>query len=290
MKNFSLMIATPALFFILIMQVYFPMPIAEGEAHLHDEVEFIYLPFLARQRSKFDQMIFIPAGEFKMGCDQDNAYEHCFVHELPLHAVYLDDYYIDINLVTNHEYRECVLANVCPPPESPTSRTRISYHYDPIYANYPVVWVYWEAAETYCNWLGKRLPSEAEWEKAARGTDNGVFPWGDEWIDCTLANYHAGTDGYCVGDTTEVGSYPLGASFYGALDMAGNVYEWVSDWYQDDYYSVSAYNNPTGPETGSTKVLRGGSFGSSDIFNRTAWRRTCYSSSYAYGFRCAATP
>ena len=111
----------------------------------------------------------------------------------------------------------------------------------------------WYGANTYCSENRKRLPTEAEWEKAARGTSVRAYPWGDGGVNCTLVNYYG-----CIGGTAAVGSYPAGASPYGVMDMAGNVWEWVNDWYLDGYYSSSPYSNPLGPLTGTYRVLRGG--------------------------------
>jgi formylglycine-generating enzyme required for sulfatase activity len=187
-------------------------------------------------------MVYVPAGEFTMGSDEGGEDEH------PVHTVYLDAFYIDETEVTNVQYQECVEVGVCDAPMD------TSYYGSADYAQHPVVYVSWSDADAYCRWAGKRLPTEAEWEKAARGTGGRTYPWG-EGIDCDHAQYEG-----CGGGTAPVGSKPEGVSPYGALDMAGNVWEWMADWYDEDYYSQSPERNPPGPDSGRYRVVRGGSW------------------------------
>jgi serine/threonine-protein kinase len=226
-------------------------------------------------------MVYVPGGEFEAGSDDDGVdytlqlcdeYRHdCerewFEDEQPMHPVALDGFWIDQTEVTNAQYRQCVEAGDCDPPPNSSSSTRDFYHGNSTYDDYPVIYVSWHQANAYCEWAGTRLPTEAEWEYAARGTDGWEYPWGNAVPDATLLNYNGN-----VGDTTAVGSYPDGASWCGALDMAGNVWEWVADWYASDYYRRSPSHNPTGPSSGEYRVLRGGAWINFQIYIRCAFR------------------
>ncbi len=233
------------------------------------------------------EMVFVPAGEFTMGSNDGGA------NEKPVHQVYLDDFWIDVYEVTNALYKKCVDAGKCQPPGSLSSAKQSSYFGNSQFDNYPVTFVSWNDAKTYCEWAGKRLPTEAEWEKAARGTDARVYPWGNEW-DGNKANVEQR-----VGDTTLVGSYPAGASPYGVLDMTGNVWEWVADWYDGSYYANSPSRNPPGPPSGQYRALRGGGWADDHYSVRVAHRYDLtyptfsfdfYYPTFRYnfvGFRCA---
>lgn len=235
--------------------------------------------------------ILMPAGNFQMGCDVTNPAEICDPSEQPAHTVSLAAYAIDKYEVTNARYKACMDAAGCTAPQSVNSATHAPYFGDPAYADYPVIRVNWTQADAFCRWEGKRLPSEAEWERAARGaSDTRTYPWGDAAPDCTTANYLA-PSGSCASDTTRVGTYPAGVGPEGVMDMAGNVWEWVNDWYQPDYYNASPAANPPGPDTGTVRAQRGGSWLYSESFMRAAYRDYDYPfvADNDTGFRCART-
>jgi eukaryotic-like serine/threonine-protein kinase len=227
-------------------------------------------------------MMLVPVGNFSMGSDTGEN------DEKPMHTVYLDAYYVDKYEVTNKLYKACVEAGVCQPPVKTSSVTRASYYANSQFDNYPVIYVDWNMANAYCEWRRARLPTEAEWEKAARGTDGRIYPWGAN-IDCPFANYSGSEKGACVGDTTPVGSYANGVSPYGVYDMVGNVWEWVNDWYSETYYQSSPTENPLGPDSGQGRVLRGGSWYSNDLDVRSASRDRYdpTSPNDNIGFRCS---
>ncbi len=239
-------------------------------------------------------LVYVPEGEFEMGSDENED-------EKPIHTVYLDSFWIDQTVVTNGMYAKCMEAGVCEPPSSTGSSTRSDYYGNPDYDEYPVLNVNWDQAHAYCQWAGRRLLTEAEWEKGARGTGGQKYPWGDgdiagnllnsadsntsyDWSDTTI------DDGYA--DTAPVGSYPDGASPYGALDMAGNVWEWVADWYDENYYSNSPDTNPTGPSSGVDRVLRGSSWYEPGVRARSADRGKSnpMHAGNSFGFRCSLSP
>ena len=203
-------------------------------------------------------MVFVPAGEFLMGStDNDTA---ALAIEKPQHTVYLDGFWVDKHEVTNAQYRKCMEAGAC--------EETVCWDSGVLNApDQPVVCVTWSDAQAYAAWVGGRLPTEAEWEKSARGTDGRIYPWGNSALDCSKANYKG-----CADWPLPVGSHPDGASPYGALDMAGNAWEWAADWYDADYYIGSPVQNPQGPESGNHRVLRGGAVSGNERMVRCANR------------------
>lgn len=265
--------------------------LASGSAASAGLTAFLPLVFIGAK--PIENMVYVSAGDFAMGCDPAHTGGlACPTTELPVHTVFEDAFYIDKYEVTNALYAVCVADGACEPPQFNASWSRPSYYDNPAYADYPVLYVSWHKAQDYCAWAGKRLPSEAEWEKAARGTTVRAFPWGDAAASCTLANYDDfwGTGYPCVNETSLVGSYPAGASPYGALDMAGNVWEWVNDWWKDVYYQESPTSNPLGPDSGTEKVMRGGSWFNYAESMRTSSRFNVDPafSMASVGFRCVS--
>lgn len=237
----------------------------------------------ALQTTRPNNMALITAKCFQMGCNDGEF--GCEADEQPKHQVCLDSYYIDIFEVTVNEYKTCVLAGKCREPD----RAGFCNYSKPGRELHPVSCAAWEDAQRYCAWLGKRLPTEAEWEFAARGTTDNIYPWGATSPSCDLAV----TDNGCGNwSTMRPGRIPAGVSPFGLHNMAGNVREWVADWYAADYYSSSPENNPTGPRDGAYRVLRGGSWNSDQAHLKTYSRNsgdfTKWRSS-GVGFRCAKT-
>jgi formylglycine-generating enzyme required for sulfatase activity len=255
-------------------------------------------------------MVYVPAGEFIMGSDADDVLAECqkfrnyyncdrdlFTDEEPPHQVYLDAYYIDQYEVSNAQYQLCVETGACDPPVNIDSYSRSSYYGDSQYGNYPVIYVNWNQAQAYCEWAGATLPTEAQWEKAGRGTDGRKYPWGNSFNgsnanfcdrNCTRAwasqDYD---DGY--EDTAPVDAYPGGVSIYGAYNLSGNVEEWVNDWYDSSYYQKSPAENPHGPSSGSPRVLRGGSWYYSVYLLHSSSRNAGNPDDrgFTFGFRCS---
>jgi formylglycine-generating enzyme required for sulfatase activity len=199
----------------------------------------------------------IPPGEFTMGsADEDELADD---DEKPVHTVEVDGFWIMQSEVTNAQYGRCVEAGACTPPANDRWN-------DAMYAEHPVTGVDWRQASAYAAWAGGRLPTDAEWEKACRGTDGRIYPWGDEPPNIERLNSYPST----ISDTIPVRSYPPGAN--GLYDMAGNVWEWTADWYDETYYAQSPTANPQGPESGEWRTLRGGSWNYYDNYVRCAVR------------------
>ncbi len=242
------------------------------------------------------EQVVIPAGTFRMGSDYEEE------REKPEHKVWLDTYWIDTYEVTNSQYAMCVSAGACNSPDYRNSLTQDKYYGNNNFANYPVLFVSWYDASDYCGWVGGRLPTEAEWEKAARGDqDARNFPWGDHFgsnyanlcdRNCTMSWKNTNYDDGFI-DTSPVTDFPDGVSPYGAMNMAGNVCEWVADWYKSDYfYNKQDWSEPTGPESGTTRVIKGGSwYDDTDILRVSA--RYGFDPSKSYydvGIRCVNEP
>ena len=225
------------------------------------------------QYSLIDQkeMMYVPAGSFTMGSNNQYADVH------PAHTVTLDSYWIDTTETTNYQYSLCVAAGACPEP----LHGDVNHYENENYSNYPVI-VDWSQAEAYCAWAGKTLPTEAQWEKAARGDDLRIYPWGNTIPEGPkMENYYKK---YAINELLPVGKYLTDVSPYGVLDMAGNAREWTADWYSEDYYQYSPELNPEGPISGENRVVRGGYYWGETRTILTIWRGQGYSG--AIGFRC----
>jgi formylglycine-generating enzyme required for sulfatase activity len=225
------------------------------------------------------EMVLVPAGPFLMGSppvegDQD---------EMPQRGVFVGAFWIDLYEVTFAQYDGFMRATRAPKPVIPVLQDDPAKLMAP---EQPAVAVSWTQANDYCAWLGKRLPTEAEWEKAARGERAVVWPWGQAFGP-GLANAHGDEDGFAY--TAPPGSFPKGRSPHGLYDMSGNVAEWVADWYGDTYYLGAPFESPMGPETGKHRVYRGGSWNDTPSEVRTAKRFAAkpHQTSAVIGFRCA---
>ena len=233
---------------------------------------------------------FIAEGPFTMGRDDGEK------DESPAHEVYLDGFYLDKHEVTNAQYLAFINSRPVTPGQPDSLLLAVNdsdlqiawtgHRYElkaVTVSRRPVVEVTWEGARAYCDWSGGRLPSEAEWEKGARGTDGRRYPWGGA-ISRERANYKG-----LFSQPIEVGHYADGVSVYGAFDMAGNVWEWVSDWYDSSYYSRTPERNPRGPDSGSFRGIKGGAWGTEAAFLRSSYRYGIAPewSDDSIGFRCA---
>ena len=248
---------------------------------LSDEIQtFVSLPSTAQLIGKGNlsaDKIMAEGGEFSMGSAQGR------IDEAPVHTVSINAFIIDKYEVTNEKYAACVEEGACTVPLKNNSLRTIDYYTNEAYKNYPVVNVTWDQAEKYCEWLGGRLPTEAEWEFAAGGNDGLIYPWGNQFMESNL-NY----SGKNINDPEEIGINTGDQSPLGVMDMGGNVMEWVYDRYSTDYYKQSARENPFGPDFSIYRVIRGSSYLQSDYYSRVACRyyATEDSSAQDRGFRC----
>jgi formylglycine-generating enzyme required for sulfatase activity len=231
------------------------------------------------------EMVYVPGGTFVLS-EKGKGGEGA-------HNVTLHNYWIDQTEITNKQYSQCVEAGVCRAPT--TCAWGDPTHEDESYKDHPVICVTWQMASTYCDWVGGRLPTEAEWDYAARGPERRLYPWGDRFDETRLnfcdescphvdARFQGYNDGYVK--TSPVGTYPNGASWCGAMDMAGNVWEWVADRYAP--YGTVDQDNPQGPSTGSERLIRGGSWYDDAHFLRSDFRHQYDPADFIHliGFRC----
>ncbi len=257
---------------LLILMVVFSIKVF-GEKIIHGKIPEI------------KGMIFIPGGTFIMGSDQGGK------DAQPAHEVYVSAFYMDRYEVTNGQYKQFIDSTGYPAPYLDPKKYPLAEHYNwknavypPGTENLPVVLVSWEDANAYAKWAGKRLPTEAEWEKAARGDKGFIYSWGNQW-DSTQCNSRISALNCAVAVTR----YAQGASPYGIFNMTGNVWEWCADWYNNAYYKNSPKQDPKGPDRGATRVIRGGSWDTYGVERLSAYSRESQFPSvrsYDIGFRC----
>jgi formylglycine-generating enzyme required for sulfatase activity len=283
-----------------------PVPATKTPVPATSKATIVPVPILdigSTEISPKDDMIllYVPQGKFLMGSTYADALASA--DEKPQHSVTLKAFWIDQTEVTNAMYAKCVADSACIKPIYKGSNTRPSYYGNSEFDHYPVLFVDWDMANSYCSWAGRELPTEAQWEKAASWNDlkqeKYIYPWGNDFNgsivnfcdkNCTFDGADKNSDDGFV-DTSPVKNYPDGISPYGAYDMAGNVFEWVNDWYQSDYYATLGDNasNPQGPASGDSRVLRGGSWYDFDFIVGSALRsrdNPTVANDFI-GFRCA---
>lgn len=237
-----------------------------------------------------NEWITIPAGDFIQGCSsaEQTRCNGLTLDEVPTHTVTLSEYQIQKFQVTNGQYKQCAAAGACEP----------LYTTTPDMYNFPVVQIDWYQATTYCSWIGGELPTDAQWEKAARGPSpsENIFPWGDSAPDCTIMNFSddSNGDGCDAQGMVQAGIYPLNVSYYGVRDMAGNVMEWVKDCWAEDYYQTAPTTDPQGPQPGvgaCSHSIRGGAWNYSELQSHISFRSYIgdpnYNGYVNLGFRCA---
>jgi formylglycine-generating enzyme len=282
-------IATFASFVLMIVWMFYDVRKTGRESRKHQMMEAVTTEPLAQARdfSEIDVitgddgklMAWVPEGPFRMGSQEAEGDQD----EFPQRPTYLSAYAIDLHEVTFAEFNKFTEVSGLPAPSIPVFQDELSLITS---ADQPVVGVSWDQARFYCEWAGKRLPTEAEWEKAAKGERDLKWPWGDTFEE-SLANTLGDSDGYRYSAPT--GRYELGRSPFGLYDMAGNVAEWVGDVYDPNYYETGPFRDPKGPETGKHRVYRGGSWNDSSANVRTAKRFAAapHQASAVIGFRCA---
>lgn len=234
-----------------------------------------------------NEWITIPAGDFILGCASGDT--NCNTLDVPRRMVTLSAYKIQKYEVTNAQYKACVDANICSPPSKSTDANGRPYYGNTTYNNYPVIYMDWEQATTYCAWIGGRLPTEAQWEKAARGPspNENIYPWGNDTPTCSTANVCGSSLNQYI---SAVGSYAMDDSYYGIMDMGGNLMEWVNDWLWD--FSSGTSVDPQGPSYNDyggneIKILKGGTFTGYATISHWSGTNATNTSGLLYGFRCA---